>query len=228
MNDKQALDARFAASGGSAFWDDFFAREDRPVPFFVDAPDESLAEWLAQGRLDATGRVLDLGCGNGRNAVHLARAGMQVEAVDFSPVALAWARRLAEQAGVRLSLREVSVLELDTPQASVAGVHDSGCFHHLPPHRRDDYVALVARVLQPGGWFSLTCFRPEGGSGLSDRQALEQGTLGGGLGYSEAQLRELWSGPLQVETLRPMRPQAEGSGCFGRDFLWVMLARKPM
>jgi hypothetical protein len=22
-------------------------------------------------------------------------------------------------------------------------VYDSGCFHHLPPHRRQDYVALV-------------------------------------------------------------------------------------
>lgn len=34
------------------------------------------------------GRALDLGCGEGRNAVWLAEHGWQVTGVDFSPVAL--------------------------------------------------------------------------------------------------------------------------------------------
>jgi hypothetical protein len=40
-------------------------------------------------------RVLDLGCGTGRHAVRLARAGASVEAVDFSDGMLAQARRSA-------------------------------------------------------------------------------------------------------------------------------------
>ena len=42
------------------------------------------------------GRVLDLGCGEGRNAVWLARQGWSVTAVDFSDVGLDKGRRLAD------------------------------------------------------------------------------------------------------------------------------------
>jgi SAM-dependent methyltransferase len=45
------------------------------------------------------GRVLDLGAGEGRNAIWLAGMGWQVTAVDFSAVAVDRARRLAEQRG---------------------------------------------------------------------------------------------------------------------------------
>jgi SAM-dependent methyltransferase len=48
------------------------------------------------------GRALDLGAGEGRNAVRLAERGWRVTAVDFSPVALDKARRLARAgAGTR-------------------------------------------------------------------------------------------------------------------------------
>ncbi len=46
------------------------------------------------------GRALDLGAGEGRNAVWLAERGWRVTAVDFSPVALDKARRLARARGV--------------------------------------------------------------------------------------------------------------------------------
>lgn len=37
------------------------------------------------------GRTLDLGCGTGRNALRLASLGFEVDAVDLSPAAIAWA-----------------------------------------------------------------------------------------------------------------------------------------
>ena len=46
------------------------------------------------------GRALDLGTGEGRNAVWLAERGWRVTAVDFSPVALDKGRRLAQTRGV--------------------------------------------------------------------------------------------------------------------------------
>jgi SAM-dependent methyltransferase len=48
------------------------------------------------------GRVLDLACGEGRNAVWLASRGWRVTGVDFSGVALARARKLAARRGVRV------------------------------------------------------------------------------------------------------------------------------
>jgi SAM-dependent methyltransferase len=53
----------------------------------------------AHAALLTGGRALDLACGRGQNALWLARHGYQTLAVDISPVALAAARREAEQQG---------------------------------------------------------------------------------------------------------------------------------
>lgn len=206
-------------------WDAFYADRAKPCPFFVASPDESLAEWLDAG-LIAPGRALDIGCGHGRNGVHLARRGFRVEGMDLSATALQWARDRAAEAGVDVTWQQQSVFDARLAAGSYDLVHDSGCFHHIAPHRREQYVDLVADALRPGGWFTLTTFRPEGGSGLTDAQVYERGTLGGGLGYTEAQLRAIWSRRLDIQQVRTMRKQAPGSGLFGEDFLWVLLARK--
>ena len=69
----RTLDDLLEARGG-AWWDGFFADRSKPVPFFADRPDENLAEWFTDGLL-APGRVLELGCGPGRNALYLAGQG---------------------------------------------------------------------------------------------------------------------------------------------------------
>jgi SAM-dependent methyltransferase len=222
--DPAALDALLAHQDPGR-WDSFYADRSRPVPFFGPAPDENLAAWIGEG-IVRPGRALDLGCGFGRNAVHMARHGFHVDAVDHSETALAWGREAAQQAGVQVGFVRSDVFELQLPEAAYDLVYDGGCFHHIAPHRRAQYVALVARALKPGGTFGMTCFRPEGGSGFSDDEVYERGTLGGGLGYTEEQLRGIWSAGLGIEELRPMREPAVGSGTFGAPFLWVLRARK--
>ena len=156
----------------------------------------------------------------------LARRGFAVEGVDYSQAAIDWARERVEAAGAQVLLRLESVFDLDLAPGSHDLVYDSGCFHHIAPHRRQLYVERVARALKPGGWFGLTCFRPEGGSGYSDEQVYERRTLGGGLGYTEARLREIWSAHLQVRVVRQMVKPSAGSGRFGEPFLWALLAQK--
>lgn len=218
------LDAQLAGRQ-DAWWDEFYANRAKPVPFFGPEPDESLVTWVDDGTIPR-GKAVDLGCGNGRNAVFLAGAGFSVEGVDYSRTAIEWATQRAREANAKVSLHNVSVFEAPLPPASYDLAYDSGCFHHMPPHRRSDYIARVAAAVKPGGWFGMTCFRPEGGSGMSDDEVYERGTLGGGLGYTDARLRELWSGPFEIASLRQMRDCPEGSGAFGRSFLWVMLARR--
>ena len=212
----------------SAWWDAFYARRaGRQVPFFGRAPDESLTAWV-EARDIQPGPALDLGCGNGRNTVYLAQAGFAAEGVDYASEAIAWAGQRAQEAGLpSLPLTACSVFDLQRPLGHYALVCDSGCFHHLPPHRRALYRDRLLAWLRPGGVLALCCFRPEGGSGLSDAEVYERGTLGGGLGYEEDQLRGFWGAMLDIECLRPMRAQAPGSALFGAECLWVMRARKP-
>lgn len=204
-------------------WDAFFADRAKRCPFFVDVPDENVVEWYDTGRL-TPGRVLELGCGNGRNAVFLARRGCAVDAVDFSAEALGWAREQAAAAGVEVAFHERSIFDLDPEPGSYDLVYDGGCFHHVAPHRRPQYVELVRRALRPGGHFGLVCFRPEGGGGLTDREVYERRTLGGGLGYSDEQLRALWGDGFTIDVLRPMA--ASTGSTFGEDFLSVLLATR--
>jgi SAM-dependent methyltransferase len=209
-----------------AWWDEFLADRSRPCPFLVEWPDENLAEWFGDGLL-APGRVLELGCGHGRNATYLAGLGCSVDAVDFSPQAITWARQRAMRAGAQVDFQCCSIFEAELTAGSYDLVYDSGCFHHLPPHRRKDYAGLVRRALRPGGSYGLVCFRPEGGSGYTDQQVYERASLGGGLGYSEDQLRILWDKPpFSLQVLRQMIKTDRPGPCFGEDFLWALLATR--
>lgn len=210
---------------GSGWWDTFYQDRARPIPFFGTAPDESLVAW-ADARPRCAGRALDLGCGNGRNAVFLASRGFAVDAVDHAPAAVAWARQHVAQAGASVRVVQASVFDVPLAPGSFDLVYDAGCFHHLPPHRRHGYVELVSKALAPGGWFGLVCFRPEGGSGFTDDEVYARRSLGGGLGYTEPCLRAIWSAGLQVRSVRQMAEMRPESGLFGLPFLWALLAQK--
>jgi SAM-dependent methyltransferase len=230
--DTLAMLDHLLANRGSEWWDGFYKDRAKPCPFFVDSPDESIAEWVETGQLHAQkgGKALDLGCGQARNAIFLARHGFTVDAVDYSETAINWAKERVAAAGTpapNVTLHRQSVFDLTVKANSYDLVYDSGCFHHLPPHRRRTYVELVARALKPGAWFGLSCFRPEGGSSLSDYDVYERRTLGGGLGYTEEQLRNVWSHGLQVRLIRQMKTPNAESGLFGVGFLWALLAQKP-
>lgn len=218
------LDAILAAHG-DPWWDSFYRDRAKTCPFFTASPCECLATWVDDG-LIPPGRALDLGCGSGRNAIFLARHGFAVEAVDYSETAIAWASERVAEAGVDVGLTCRNVFDLAPMAGRFDLVYDSGCFHHIAPHRRATYVDIVLDALRPGGWFGLTCFRPEGGSGYTDDEVYERRSLGGGLGYTEERLREIWSRGLSVRVLRPMIKPRPECGRFGEPYLWALLAQK--
>lgn len=79
------------------------------VTYGVEVPTEADLKLL--GPTDGR-RILDLGCGAGRNAVALAAGGAKVIAVDPSTAALDHARGRAEAAEVRVELHQAELAEL--------------------------------------------------------------------------------------------------------------------
>src|ERR1700677_945354 len=225
-------DGRLTTGDGEDFWDRFYADRSRQVPFFVAKPDENLAACLDLG-LTGPGRALDLGCGPGRNALYLASHGFEVDAVDLSPVAIAWARERAREAGADVGFRCGDAFALSAAAPSAADLSgqydlivDSGFFHHLAPHRRISYLALRARLLAPGGPLALTCFAAgEMGSELPDAELYRERQLGGGLAYTPESLRWIFSGLTEID-LRRMRDEPADSEHFGEPFLWTALFRR--
>ncbi|MEV5499709.1 class I SAM-dependent methyltransferase [Nonomuraea fuscirosea] len=209
----------------SGWWDGFYADRSRQVPFFAAGPDESLASYVDRGLL-TPGRALDLGCGPGRNAVHLASLGFEVDAVDLSPTAVEWGRERAREAGAEVRFVCGDAFTV-TPAGPYDLVYDSGCLHHLPPHRRVSYLALLDRVLAPGGHLGLTCFAAgRMGSEQPDEDFYRDGRLHGGLAYTPEELRRIFSGYTEVE-LRPMKEQPRDAPLFGQAFLLSALLRRP-
>lgn len=217
--------------GGSDWWDDFYADRDRDVPFFVAKPDENLAGYLDRGLL-RPGRALDLGCGPGRNAVHLAAAGFAVDAVDISPTAIRWGRERAREAGVEVAFHRADAFAPEfAPEFATAVdgydlVYDSGCLHHPPPHRRIGYLSLLDRRLAIGGHLALTCFAAGAmGSETPDADLYRLGGLEGGLAFTPESLRWIFADLTEVE-LRRMKDEPPESDFFGETFLWTALFRR--
>ncbi|MEU8528594.1 MULTISPECIES: class I SAM-dependent methyltransferase [Streptomyces] len=228
MDDLFAPEADRWTADGAGWWDGFYTDRSKPVPFFVPKPDENLASYLERGIVPPGGRVLDLGCGPGRNALHLASLGFRVDAVDLSPTALTWAAERAAETGAEV--RFVCGDAFGEAGAALEGpydlIHDSGCFHHLPPHRRVSYLALLDRLLAPGGHLSLTCFAAGAmGSELPDAEFYRAAGLQGGLAYTDEELRWVFADLTEVE-LRRMRDESDDSALFGKPFLWTALFRR--
>ncbi|WP_017586403.1 class I SAM-dependent methyltransferase [Nocardiopsis ganjiahuensis] len=99
----------------------------------------------------APGRALDLGCGEGGDALWLARRGWHVTAVDLSAVAVARLAALARSHG----LQELVTAERhDLHAAFPRGRFDLVCAHYLhSPHDLDRPTVLraAAHALHPGG-----------------------------------------------------------------------------
>lgn len=210
--------------GEGKWWDGFYTDREKRVPFFVNAPDESLVSHFETGRMQP-GRVLELGCGPGRNAIFLASQGCEVDAVDVSAEAIRWGEERARDAGLKIHFCCESIFDLELEESAYDIVYDAGCFHHIAPHRRMTYVELVRHALKQSGVFGLTCFRPEGGSGLSDWEVYRQGTLRGGLGYTEERLRAIFEDSFEILELRQMREMDADGPHFGKAFLWAALMR---
>jgi len=123
------------------------------VPLALAAPGEGTtgrgpAKGVIGGR---SGRVLDVGCGAGVEAVFLAGLGCETVGVDSSREALARARQRAEEAGVAVDWRLGSVYALPVADGWADLVLDRGCLHGIDREDRPDYAAEIERVLLPGG-----------------------------------------------------------------------------
>ncbi|WP_336882240.1 class I SAM-dependent methyltransferase [Priestia koreensis] len=198
------------------FWEDFYTDRTKPIPIFTDYPDETLVSYVRSVNL--TGRkVLDIGCGAGRNALFLASQGFEVDAIDLSSTSIEWAKERADERNLSIRFIHGNLFETALRTETYDLIYDSGCFHHLAPHRRITYNKLVTRVLKTGGHFGITCFVPGGkfgGSTLSDWEVYELRTLQGGLGYTKERLIDI-SNQLQIIDARAMNDVRDGERLFG-------------
>ena len=204
------------------FWDDFYIDRTKEIPFFkIKAPDENLVEYFNNGL--APKRVLELGCGPGRNAVYMALKGCEVDALDLSTNAIEWAKETAREEGVNIDFHCISIFDFKFQPHSYDFIYDCGLFHHLAPHRRLTYIEMLKKALKRDGYFGIVCFNTEGALDTSDWDVYKEGSLKGGIGYAEGRLKEVFMNDFNIINFREMKKITQPDNLFGEDFLWVSL-----
>ncbi|MGW6201911.1 class I SAM-dependent methyltransferase [Kribbella sp. NPDC055110] len=129
-------------------------------PLATQLPDEPLVDWHERGLLEELGnaRVLDVGCGAGRNTRWFAEQGAIVDGIDLAADLLDTLRPAMPAA---VTLTAIDVLRDPLPAGAYDVVYDSGCFHHIAPHRRITYLQRVLPLVKPGGRFGIVAFAAE-------------------------------------------------------------------
>lgn len=103
------------------------------------------------------GRALDLGCGYGRVAIHLAKLGWIVDGVDFIPKAIevAQERASAENVAERARFFVASAAELGFLHPPYDLAIDIGCMHSFAEEMLQGYRNELTRLLPPNSLYVL-------------------------------------------------------------------------
>lgn len=127
-----------------ARWNERFANENY---LFGDKPNRYLLEKIA---LLQKGKALSIADGEGRNSVWLATQGFEVDAFDFSPVAIEKAQKLADAHQVRVNFHCSDWQNFDwQPEQydAIAGIF----FQFADPESRTKLFEKLNFALKPGG-----------------------------------------------------------------------------
>jgi ubiquinone/menaquinone biosynthesis C-methylase UbiE len=135
-----------------------------------------LFDQLLKGRIVPGMRVLDAGCGTGRNLVYFLRSGYEVFGVDESSAAIAQTRRLASSSAPHLpadNFRVETVTQMSFEDAGFDVVLSSAVLHFA--RDEEQWQAMVKemwRVLKPGG---ILFARLASSIGMEDKVELIEG-----------------------------------------------------
>lgn len=108
-------------------------------------------------------KIIDIGCGTGRNAFYFSELGASVLGIDIAPTAITIAKQRAVENGQSISyiLGDISEKFLAENQ-SVDLIIDILASNSLNHNERTNYLTEVHRVLKPGGFFYVRALAKEG------------------------------------------------------------------
>ncbi len=173
-----------------------------------------------QPLLKAGEHALAIADGEGRNGVWLAQHGLQVVSVDSSDVALAKAKKLAQQRGVDVQFELADLMEWDWGGAHydvVVGIF----IQFAAPSVREQMFERIKRCLKPGGLLLLEGYAPRQIANKTGGPSQVENL------YTVEMLRKAFA-DMEIVELRDYDAEIEeGPGHSGMSALVDLVARKP-
>ena len=219
------------------FWDERYSKNIGFEILKTEKPSEAVEkffEYLKSQNVPPTGKLLDIGCGMGRNANWLANKGFSVSGVDISSVAIEEARQRALKLGLSLDYQVANVsMKLSFTDESFDFIIDIVTNQLLSSVELRAYKKEILRVLKPGGRFLLYTLDRSIDKGaqqlLRDFPGSEKNTYiipQSGLMERTFILEEIakfWS-PLKIESSELLFVPTKFEGkVYERYFWWVIL-----
>jgi len=134
-------------------------------PWDIGHPQPAFQKLADAGAL--RGRVLDVGCGTGEQALMAAERQHEAVGVDTAAAAIAMAERKARERGLAARFFVHDALDLPSLNQQFDTVLDCGLFHVFADEDRERFVKSLAGVMVPDGRYYMLCF--------SDRMPGDQG-----------------------------------------------------
>ncbi|MBC7871394.1 MAG: class I SAM-dependent methyltransferase, partial [Chitinophagaceae bacterium] len=121
-------------------------------------PDPLLSD---QSLLPSQGKVLDLGMGEGRNALFLAMNGYDVTGVDIAPSAVEKCLERAKSMGVTLVAKVSNLMDIEIEPNNYTLIISTMTLQFLKKSEADTVITRIKQGLQPGGMVYLSMFSTE-------------------------------------------------------------------
>ena len=121
---------------------------------------QEMVEVISQGmkmQNISSGRILELGCGDGSVSLEMESRGFDVFGIDIVPTAIEWANRKAIGQKAHADFQVGEVTNLPYPDKNFNVVIDASCSHCIIGLDRRQFFAEAYRVLKSKGLFILNC-----------------------------------------------------------------------
>ncbi len=125
-------------------------------PWDIGRPQREVIRLAEDGEI--RGRVLDVGCGTGENALYLTSLGFEVWGIDVALSAINKAKEKAKKRGLTVNFLVFDALKFQLLQTKFDTVIDCGLFHVFSDEERPIFVASLSSALSAGGRYLMLCF----------------------------------------------------------------------
>jgi tellurite methyltransferase len=130
------------------FWEESYKRPGKLDTFGGGKPNITVEKIASQ--LPAGSRILDLGCGEGRNAIYLAGLGFKVTAFDISVAGIGKLLRTAEKKRLTVVASVADMREYEFPHRFDL-IICNGCLHLITREESNSVIRRMKEATEPGG-----------------------------------------------------------------------------